>query len=677
MFEPIPKRNGTLCTALLGAALIAIACGGGQPAPAALAAEAAPVSYSGVPRADFNLAAVFLNLPLYWIWDANNDAVVDPAEVAALDFYPEAMRWVDEKGAFTPELTAAFARIRELASAGSPVPAGLAPDEAERLRLVADDLAQGRPTLVASDLSGLGEEEKEVARLLLAAAREVDELHAVQNGSAALAARVSSGDLLSRSLFRRNLGPRCAAPRTEPDPKCSAVPGAPKQLVDAYPAALQAEPDFCAKLQAEPNGKDLAAPFTVVRDEGGKLVARGLHEAYRDRMEAVAHDLEAAAAAVADPKEQALKTYLLAAAGGFRTNIWTAADEAWSRMNAENSKWYLRAAPDEVDWDPCSFKAGFHLTLARIDPDSITWQQKLAPVQQDMENALAALIGKPYKANKVTFHLPDFIRIVANAGNDRMPLGGVLGESLPNWGPVANEGRGRTVVMTNLYTDPDSLAVLRSQAESLLTTETMQSFTASPEPGLLSVILHEAAHNLGPSHEYKHKGKTDTEAFGGPLAATLEELKAQTASLWFHAFLIRRGAIDDTMSRQAWVNDLIWACGHISRGMYTAEGKPKPYSQLAAIELGFLMRQGALVFDPEAPAANGKDKGAFTIRFDKMQAALDELMRLAGRIKAANDEKAAKKLVADFVDSQAVPQALIAERMLRETKASFVYSIAL
>ena len=48
-----------------------------------------------------------------------------------------------------------------------------------------------------------------------------------------------------------------------------------------------------------------------------------------------------------------------------------------------------------------------------------------------------------------------------NAGDDRNPLGATIGESLPNWGPVANEGRGRTVAMVNLYLDPDSIAARR------------------------------------------------------------------------------------------------------------------------------------------------------------------------------------------------------------------------
>ena len=44
------------------------------------------------------------------------------------------------------------------------------------------------------------------------------------------------------------------------------------------------------------------------------------------------------------------------------------------------------------------------------------------PSQQDMEATLAKHVGAPYAARKVSFHLPDFIDIVSNAGDDRKPL---------------------------------------------------------------------------------------------------------------------------------------------------------------------------------------------------------------------------------------------------------------
>ena len=164
-------------------------------------------------------------------------------------------------------------------------------------------------------------------------------------------------------------------------------------------------------------------------------------------MEEVSSQLMAAAAAITDPAETPLKLYLATAAESFLSNDWQPADEAWARMNATNSKWYLRIAPDEVYEDPCSRKALFQVSFARINPDGLEWQKKLEPRKAEMEAALAKLAGPPYEARPVTFHLPDFIDIVLNAGEARNALGAAIGESLPNWGPVANEGRGRTVAM--------------------------------------------------------------------------------------------------------------------------------------------------------------------------------------------------------------------------------------
>ena len=172
------------------------------------------------------------------------------------------------------------------------------------------------------------------------------------------------------------------------------------------------------------------------------------------------------------------------------------------------------------------------MSFARIDQRSLAMQARLSPHQQAMEEGIAKLAGAPYRARKAGFHLPDFIEIVFNAGDSRGPVGATIGQSLPNWGPVANESRGRTVAMTNLYADPDSLAVRRERASTLLATQTLAKVTDDPSAGLFSTVLHEAAHNLGPSHEYAVGGKKDDQVFGGDLASMLEELKAQTGALY-------------------------------------------------------------------------------------------------------------------------------------------------
>jgi hypothetical protein len=254
-------------------------------------------------------------------------------------------------------------------------------------------------------------------------------------------------------------------------------------------------------------------------------------------------------------------------------------------------------------------------------------------------------------------------------------MGATIGQSLPNWGPVANEGRGRTVAMTNLYTDPDSLATRRALAESLLSAASVAVLPDSDEPGLLATILHESGHNLGPSHEYAVKGKTDDQVFGGGLATLMEELKAQTAALWYVAMLVEKGILTQDEARQSYTDSFVWAMGHISRGMYTDSGRRKPYSQLSAIQVGFFMDHGAVRFDPEAKAGNGTDTGAFVLDHQKLPALIDALMEIVGGIKARGDKAAAEELAARYVDSDVVPMDLITERMTRQPKASFVYSV--
>jgi hypothetical protein len=401
-------------------------------------------------------------------------------------------------------------------------------------------------------------------------------------------------------------------------------------------------------------------------------------EAYKDQMGAISAELTAAADAMKDPAEQALVAYLRAAAKSFQTNDWIPADEAWAKMNVDNSKWYVRIAPDEVYWEPCSQKAGLHLTFARINQASKAWQQKLVPVQTEMEAEIAKRAGAPYAARKVTFHLPDFIDIVINAGDDRDPLGATIGQSLPNWGPVANEGRGRTVAMTNINTDRDSMQARREQAESMFDAASMKLYVASPEPGLLNTILHEATHNLGPAHEYKVGGKTAGEVFSGPIASMMEELKAQTGALFLVELLRGKKIISDDVAAQTYIDGIVWAMGHTSQGMYTGSGERKAYSNLAAIQIGILIEKGVLTWDANAKAANGKDTGAFTLHVDKIVPAVDDMMKTAAGIKARGDRPAAEALIKKYVDSsEVVPHQTIEERFLRHPKASFVYSVKL
>jgi hypothetical protein len=651
-------------------------------AEAATKGAPAKADYSSVPRLQFNRQAVERNEPLFWIRDADADGAIDPAELAVtwspadarLDSYVTG-------GRFTPAFAEVYRRI------ATPVTLdGLGAPELARQQAVRAELSQGRPTLVLTTLAA--PRDVQLAGHLEKVARIVERLYAKQGGVFGLDAGIPAVDTMSRALFFRNQGPFCEAPKTENDPACSAVTPQPKRVSGMYPQSIQSDPGFCAVLEKRADADALFNQFSVVRHKpGGRakgdpatddLVAVPYHVAYAEDMKAASAELRAAASVLAgDPSEAAFKAYLEAAAQAFLDDDWFKADVAWKAMTATNSRWYLRVGPDEVYAEPCSRKANFHLTFARINQESLEWQRRLEPVKDDMEAAIASLAGPPYAPREVGFALPDFIDIVLNAGDSRSALGATIGQSLPNWGPVAEAG-GRTVAMTNLYTDPDSEAALMDQARAVLCKSTAGRVDPAARFMTLSTVLHEAAHNLGPAHEYRVDGKTDDQVFGGALASTLEELKAQTAALYYSDWLVARGLVSRQDADATHVRDVLWAFGHIAQGMLDARGRPKPYSQLAAIQMGFLNQRGVLQWKATDKAANGTDTGCFDVDLAKWPAAVDELSRLVFGIKSRGDRALAEKTRDEWVtdgNAWAGLRGVIQERWLRAPKASFVYSI--
>jgi hypothetical protein len=664
-----------LAKGLAALAFVLLALGGCNSHTQQPASQAtAPKRHDALSREEFNRRAAARFLPLFWREDANRDGAIQPNELAILWGYPESdqNRWIDQSGDFTSRFEEAYAALLK------PDAESTDPAENRRQATVLAELAQGAPTLVQTDLRNDSAAARAMARHLMHAGELIERVFARQKGVFELEARVPADDLASRALFHRNQSPYCEAPKTQNEPDCTALSPKPPRIVGLYPTDVQSDADFCARMAKAPNSGELMGHFSVVVDGSatGTFATVPYSTRYKEDMVAVASTLEAAAQGFGQ-EEAALTAYLRAAATAFRTNDWEPADRAWVAMNAENSKWYVRIAPDEVYYDPCAWKAGFALEFARINPQSLEWQKRLAPHKEAMEQAIAVLAGPPYVARDVQFKLPDFIDIALNAGNQRDAFGATVGESLPNWGPVAESG-GRTVVMTNFYTDPDSLKRQAAQDASLFCSATQAESGDPAHDSLIVSLLHEAAHNLGPAHDYAVNGRNAVRSFGGTLASTLEELKAENSSMYLVSWLAAQGLFTSQDVKHLEYQGVSWTFGHISRGMYAADGAPLNYSQLAAIQLGSFIQSGAIAWKATETAANGADRGCLEIDFERLPQAVQALEATVLQIKARGDKAGAERLRAKFVDAKddyATTKATIAERWLRAPRATFVYSL--
>jgi hypothetical protein len=627
-------------------------------------------------RLAFNRRAVELDEPIFWRADANGDGLLAPDELVVTWTYAALARTelVDGRNEFTPKFRAIYERMLRPDDTSA-----LAAAERKRRDAVRLELSQGQPTLVESDLSGASDAEKRMVAHLMRAAVAIEHLYARQKGTAGLEGRIPRDDPASAAMFFRNQGPFCEAPKTENDPACRALPAPVKPIFGLYPAELQRDSSFCALLQKQKNAAQLTDHFSIVvpGDAPNSFRPVKYSEAYKDDMEVVAKELEGGASQLEDD-EAALKRYLRAAARAFRDDDWEPANEAWVGMGNGHSKYYLRVGPDEVYFEPCGWKAAFAFAFARINQESLAWRRRLEPIKQDLENELARLAGPPYRARPVRFELPDFIDLVLNAGNNRWSRGAVGGQSLPNWGPWAEKG-GRTMIMSNVGVDADSRKVLMTRLASLSCHATMSKVSADPKLEIMAYVLHEAAHNLGPTREHRIKGNLDQVVFGGPLALMLEELKAETAAIYFPAELVRRELITQDEADVAKILEVAFAFGQIAQGVYDSQGRSKPYGELSSIELGVLQGAGVLEWKAGETAANDKDRGCFELHEDLWQGAVAPFAEHVLQIKSRGDRRGAERLKKEWVDDDndwKKTREVIAERWLREPRGSYVYSLS-
>ncbi len=488
------------------------------------------------------------------------------------------------------------------------------------------------------------------------------QIQAYKNGVGEL---LRFGDVMKR-LYQRQVGfsgELLAEPRSAEDeemisryghpwcmgdlsPFCVALPSLAPRGSGIYPEGISCE-------DAQGGYLSLGNPFSIVDyDENGFLRPVPFAVAFREEQhEAAAYLRSAAQSLEAIPREVVFAKHLRAVAAALESNKpfpYVEADRTWHEHGVSDSIFFFRGGPDEVGGDHvgdmCEQKARFHLNLGLVNVEASRMTDQYRPQVQKWENRFAELVGNPelYQAQMVALTMPQFFDVIFQVGDDvGGPNGTNIGQTLPNWcgedGELEPCSR-RIMIYVNKTDRAYSEKIMQRYIRPLFAQQHHAEFTTQGGVGLKSVILHEIAHNFGPQIGKPKPGSDSTyDANLGRWRGTMEELKAQTGSLFLAGELLREarakhdaGQLTDTQLAEAEAEyrhhilyDMGWAMRMVLRAVRTSGGtklEGGPYSKLAAIQVGFLREQGALVYD--------EAKGEWSVRFegDRMLTAVDAMM---------------------------------------------------
>lgn len=505
-------------------------------------------------------------------------------------------------------------------------------EEAARLALLQDEWNAYDDVLISHDAGSLPTGEKEMLGHLLEAARLVEEIHMLQLHPRNLEWRdmvTHMGTDIEKRMFLRNQMPWC---EDNDAPDCCAIAERPPRRIgfSLWPKGWKAE-EFPG-IMRQINRDELLSPFTVVRRNAqGQLAALpyGKSDVLGLKMRKLAAVLRQAAAKA---PHRSLKRFLSSRADAFESDSvfpYDASDYDWIALEGA---WEVTVGPYEVYRTPHQTKAMFEMVLGREDEVLTGELLRFKKNLQEMEDALALLVGEEvYKGRELDPRIAiRAIDVWMASGDARRSRGATVAYHLPNRGASVEEGLYKKVILVNhakafeaVKQRRASLVLDRSDAEKL-------SFMDD----IVNTTFHELSHGFGAYHEMKvttPSGKTaSVKQLLLELDTLMEEVKADVIGLWLSRTLREKGELDDATLERRYISAIIHCLGLFQ---YPMSGT---YPRMAAIELGWYLDAGAVVWRP--------DTGRLDVVPERMTPAVESLAKHVATIQLTGDYAGAREL---------------------------------
>jgi hypothetical protein len=358
--------------------------------------------------------------------------------------------------------------------------------------------------------------------------------------------------------------------------------------------------------------------FTIVRWHQAKLEAVPYHIAFRAFLEPAAKALRAAATLSDDP---AFAKFLRLRADALLSDDYFASDIAW--LELKNPKFDIIFAPYETYLDGLLGVKGSYgaAVLVRNERES----KKLELFQEYVPQIQDALpLAAEDRPSKHGLETPMEVMDAPFRAGDLTHGYQAVADNLPN-DPRVHEQKGSKKLFFKNFMDARVNYVILPVARKLM--EPDQAAKVSGEGYLLTTIMHEICHGLGPAYSRTAAGKVDIRAAIGPAFSGLEEAKADVTGMFGLKWLVDHNALPKEKLEEYYASYI----GGVFRTVRF--GTAEAHGQAEMMEFNYLSERGAI-----RRSASGK----YGIDYEKMPVALADLAKELLEIEATGDRTRAE-----------------------------------
>ncbi|MFQ6109189.1 MAG: peptidase [Candidatus Aminicenantales bacterium] len=478
----------------------------------------------------------------------------------------------------------------------------------EKVPDIKERLSRFSPTKITFDESLLNEEQRQVLKKLVEAARHMDNIFWKQASYVGLSIKErleKSTDPSDKDYLRYltiNFGPYDRLDENRPFiGSSSKPPGA-----GFYPPDLTKE-EFQTYIAQHPELKEqLESHYTVIKRENGDLVAVPYNVEYREDLEPAAQRLREAAAITSNPS---LKKYLLQRADDLLQNDYYKSDCAW--IDLEGNLVEIVIGPFEVYEDGLmGLKASYEAFVYINDMEEMEKIKGYLNYLEEMQKNLP--VEKKYRDQEIG-GLKSPLNVVIEVFTAGDTKAGVQTSAfvLPNDERVREEKGTKKVFLKNVMEAKfqKSLIPISRRILSLEDVQSVSFFGYFTE-----VILHEISHALGVNYVTREEGTriTVNQALKEHYSA-IEELKADIVGLYNVRLLVDKGWIPAEKEKEIYTSYLAGMFRSMRFGVHEAHGLA------TLIQFNFLREKGGFLYDEATEK--------FSVDFSSIKSAIEELAR--------------------------------------------------